>query len=377
MSLTLSAYSMTVITTNRCTAKCDHCCMSSGPDRREKLNFDTIKKAIDELCERRQLQVVVFAGGEPTLLKGELHRSIRYCADKKILTRLVTNASWAKTEGKARDVLQELRESGLNELNISADDYHLPYIPVEYVFNAWRAAKGMGFVAVVIANCSGPESKVTPTFIMRELGEDIPCLHDGMHEPDRPYKRLYPTAAEDGTVYAISNARVQRLARGRELLPPTHFYGAMPQQKVDVPCPYAAQQVALSPNGHLWACCGFDIEHNEVLDFGDATTNSTGALMDRANNDVIVNAIAFLGPMFLRRFIRRRAPEVPIAPSCNVCETCEAIVTNPAALKVLHAHMPELATAVMRKRKEVEAQLQHNRAASGKGASLPASPAAA
>jgi len=32
-----------------------------------------------------------------------------------------------------------LRDAGLHEINISTDDYHLPFIPFDHVVNAWQA----------------------------------------------------------------------------------------------------------------------------------------------------------------------------------------------------------------------------------------------
>src|SRR5215475_2056910 len=111
VSFELSAHTLTVITTNKCTARCEHCCINSGPERSEKLDFIGIKRIIDEFNEQRKLTLVVFAGGEPTVLKNELHKAISYCREKKILTRMVTNASWAITPDKAKRTLQKFRTS--------------------------------------------------------------------------------------------------------------------------------------------------------------------------------------------------------------------------------------------------------------------------
>src|SRR5437870_9122058 len=132
---------LTILTTNTCTAKCAHCTVSSSPDRRGRLNFEKIKIAIDGFHEINPLQVVVFAGGEPTLLKEELLDAIAYCDSLGISTRMVTNASRAITEYAATRMIEKLRNAGLAELNISADDYHLPFIAFENVKRAWFASK--------------------------------------------------------------------------------------------------------------------------------------------------------------------------------------------------------------------------------------------
>src|SRR4051812_24027131 len=119
--LLLKPQQLTVLGTSRCTAACAHCSMNSGPDRRERLSAETITRVIAELCVVQPLRVVIFAGGEPTLLGEELLDAIAFASNRGILTRIVTNASWASSEARARRRLVSLREAGLHEVNISAD----------------------------------------------------------------------------------------------------------------------------------------------------------------------------------------------------------------------------------------------------------------
>src|SRR5690348_8930809 len=133
---------LTILPTSQCTARCAHCSMNSGPERRgERLTFDQMRKAIDELHSNSPLLVVIFAGGEPLLLGEHLLNAVAHADSLGILTRVVTNAYWATSKDVARRVLNQLREAGLQELNISCDDYHLPYIPFERVETAWKACK--------------------------------------------------------------------------------------------------------------------------------------------------------------------------------------------------------------------------------------------
>lgn len=200
---------MTVLTTSKCDAKCAHCLMRSGPDRDDALRLREMVSAIKEAHEARPLRTVVFAGGEPTLLGDELLEAIAAVRRLGISTRLVTNAGWATSPDAARAVVGGLREAGLDELNFSADDFHLPFIPLPRVVAAWHAAKGAGFGAVVIALCSGPGSKVTPRTMMAALGEEVPLIYD-----DQGTMNDLPRPAADGTVYLISNNDVYRIGRG-------------------------------------------------------------------------------------------------------------------------------------------------------------------
>ena len=125
---------LTILTTSRCTARCGHCSVNSAPGRRDRLTWEQMCQAIDELDSLNHLSVVIFAGGEPTLLGDELLNAIAHTDSLGISSmHLVTNAYWAVSPKQARAKLIELREAGLAELNISADDFHLPYIPFERV----------------------------------------------------------------------------------------------------------------------------------------------------------------------------------------------------------------------------------------------------
>ena len=107
----LKPQQLTILTANKCTAKCGHCSMNSSPQRPEKLDFGSIRRAIDDLHAYNPLRIVIFAGGEPTLLKSHLLDAIAYCDDLGIGTRVVTNASWATTDDTAVKMIRALREA--------------------------------------------------------------------------------------------------------------------------------------------------------------------------------------------------------------------------------------------------------------------------
>lgn len=260
----LTPVQLTVLTTSRCTARCGHCSVRSGPERRDRLSTEQITSVIADLHRSTPLRLIIFAGGEPTLLAEDLLDSIAFAEDLGIRTRLITNASWAGKDSQARMRLRSLREAGLRELNISADDYHLPYIPFERVKTAWNASKGLGFEAVLIANCSGTGSIVTPEFIMQSIGERLPLIFE-----DDGYVAPLPSPATDGTVYAISNARIQLLGRAHEEVRSSDVVYPVSDGVLEGGCPWALRSPALSPQGHLVACCGMEAEGNEVLDLGD------------------------------------------------------------------------------------------------------------
>jgi hypothetical protein len=346
----LKPHQLTVLATAGCPAACGHCCMNSGPGRKEALRFEQIRSAVDQLRAIQPLRVVVFAGGEPTLLGDDLLEAFAYISSLGIITRMVTNAYWAVSPERARAKVVAFREAGLRELNISADDYHLPFIPFERVENAWHASKGVGFDAVVIAACSGPKSRVTPEYVMKRLGENLPMRWDENGRPTYEFD-----ASPDGTFYGISNALLGMLARAHDTLTFDDLAYPDDQARLNVPCPWAARSPALSPGNHLVACCGFEVENNPVLDFGDLATTPASELVAKADDDVITNAIALFGPAFLKRFIQLHDPAIEFRPRyATICEICEHVVTRPEAVEVLRRHAGELAALVLEAREPRE-----------------------
>lgn len=339
----LKPYQLTVLTTSQCTARCGHCSVNSGPERRDRLDADNIRHAISRLHDVQPLRVVIFAGGEPTLLGEQLLDAIAQADGLGIVTRVVTNAYWATSSRAAREKLVALREAGLAEVNFSADDYHLPYIPFKRIVNAWKASKGLGFEAVVIANCYGPRSRVTPAFIKEHLGEDLPEVYDSVG-----FRRGDLATAPDGTRYGISNAFVQNLGRSHVEVPQEDIPRPSSESMFAGPCPWAIQSAALSPKNHLVACCGMEAEGNAVLDFGSASERDFETLLESANDDLVVNAIAYLGPLFLKKFIQTYDSRVNFRPQyASMCELCEDIVTRRETLAALTQFAPELATVVI------------------------------
>lgn len=331
----------TIMTTNTCTAECAHCSVHSSPTRRGALTDEQIICAIDAVHRRGPLTVVIFAGGEPTLLGQHLLNAIAHVDSLDLISRLVTNAHWATSAATARARVAELRNAGLRELNISCDDHHIPYIPLDRVCNAWNAAKHAGFDAVVIASASGPNSHLTPTAIQELLGEEMPLAFD-----DSGYAT--PRVASGRTMYLLSNANIQLLGRACATVESSSLSFPVHQDVLDQPCKWIQHTPALSPTNHLLSCCGTEANGKPHLDYGDLGTDTVDGLLDRANDSVIVNAIATVGPYRLMKFLHGVEPTLQFRSLYSgVCEVCEHLFSRAEVVAALEQRLPELATAVL------------------------------
>lgn len=129
--------SIAVITTDKCTASCSECCFQCTPKNKNKLTFEKIKMFIDDLPQvAPKAEIIVFTGGEATLLGKDLFMSIEYATAKGYMTRIVTNAWWAHSLKSAERMIGKLIEAGLTEINISTGDNHQEWVSVDNVVNA-------------------------------------------------------------------------------------------------------------------------------------------------------------------------------------------------------------------------------------------------
>lgn len=119
---------LAIMLTNKCNFFCDHCSVCSGPDKNDVLSDEVIKKAIDQAYFIPSIRVVSFTGGEVTLYSEKLKMAISYAHEKGFITRIVTNAWWANSLEKSKEYCNELVFYGLDEINISYDDFHEEYL---------------------------------------------------------------------------------------------------------------------------------------------------------------------------------------------------------------------------------------------------------
>src|SRR5215472_202963 len=141
----LTTRQLTILTTDQCTAQCGHCSMNSSPQRRRRLTAEQICRYVDQAVESTEIRLVIFSGGEPLLLGDELFRSLEHVHNRGLRSRLVTNAYWAIDEKKTAATVARLFSAGLNELNISIDDFHFPYIHPQKVKAAFGEARKYPF----------------------------------------------------------------------------------------------------------------------------------------------------------------------------------------------------------------------------------------
>lgn len=145
--------------TNECNGNC-RCCMKENS---KTILEEATKSQVLEwihLISKTSYRNVNFVGCEPFHNINLLKEYINACVQEGLIPGVTTNGFWATTKEDASAILSEL--TGLRKILVSTDEYHLKYIPKEYIKNLFFACKENGvFVAINIVNCSIKERKVT------------------------------------------------------------------------------------------------------------------------------------------------------------------------------------------------------------------------
>lgn len=321
---------LTFSVTNRCSARCGHCLACSGPNERGMLTAQEILTAYRQAKEVIDVHVVVFTGGEPTLLGEELFDAIAAVSMDGALTRIVTNACWAADDDSAGRMIRQLREAGLDEINFSMDDYHAVWVPPENVARAYRAARGSGFSAVVLAVAEGPKSRVGAEWIRKHIDPDIEVV------PQEVSSRAEgPAPAQDGTVYEVSSHGYSRVGRARRMRDDLVIPDPLLDRQ-DFRCMEVMNVVVIDSTNEMGACCGIRLHGNPVLTLGSLNDDSFSGLMERGFGRTMLRAIRALGPRYLLNLARTVDPLVEKRPFyCHICEICEDVTLNPRARAAL------------------------------------------
>lgn len=158
-----NAVKMDVLLTYQCNAACAHCITSSDPYKTEWISVVEVQ---DLLRTGRDFgkQYVSFTGGEPTLHLDPLLSLVRYASSLGYYTACDTNAHWGTSAKRAKAVVSEFVNAGLNALFPSADSYHLPYIPIASVIAVVEACDAVGLPCEV-NYCPGPSERANATII--------------------------------------------------------------------------------------------------------------------------------------------------------------------------------------------------------------------
>lgn len=334
---------LTFLTTDSCDIRCRHCLMSAAPGRRQKLTYDDFKRRFDEIVSMCGTRLVVFSGGEPTLLGQDLLNMIAYASENGVATRMVTNGSWASTGEAARSYLIALRECGLNELNVSLDDYHAEWVPVTHVWRILRHAEGLGFTAVVVALSWHEDADITPPWVLENAPRELHLLHEA------EIGKTYCPVSSDGTAYILAEHGVQKSGRAQsEDIKQSHSLTKWAGHR----CGSAMRELTVGPNGGVYGCCGFDIVRRPAMLVTPPSKAFDWAIAKDVDIDPVLLSFAEVGPTEVWSIWNNACTEAErgrFTEPSEICEVCE-ILTRPRNMRILRNQENVLWTELLRAR---------------------------
>lgn len=238
---------------------------------------------------------IAISGGEPMLYPALVEDIAASARGRRNSVALSTNAFWAANHVRATERLEKLRNAGIDTLLLSADIYHEPFVPVESVLTAAKAAIDCGL------NC---EISVTSVHSVRTA--QIVSL------------------ATSITGVTIKRTSVARTGRAQQL-PLEAFSVGM----FDHGC-LVLGQLALMPDGYLYGCCAASINfgRDSILCAGDYAVSHLSGLIARMQLTPLLTDIQDSGPVraaFAEK-ARNRAFSFEIKSQyTDICSQCEQL----------------------------------------------------
>ncbi len=131
-----------IILTYQCTNRCRHCLYAGSPRARNWMSEQDVEWMARQLrCCSSSIHSIHLAGGEPFIRFDLLKRAVEIFAEHNLPLHYVeTNAFWATSDERTRELLQQLKDAGLPAVLISVSPFHLEFIPFERTQRAVRIA---------------------------------------------------------------------------------------------------------------------------------------------------------------------------------------------------------------------------------------------
>lgn len=310
-------HTLSIITTHKCTAACDHCCFNCSPQVSHQMPVSRMHDYIDQATAIPSIQAVVFTGGECFLLGKDLDALVKRSSDHGFNTRFVSNGYWATSREVARKRLSRLIDNGLSEANFSTGDAHSKFVPPEYVRNGAIEAAAAGLTTV----------------IMVELFEKSQFNFEAFVDDSEFEKFL------DNGQIVINNSPWMSF-KGETSL--TYTEKHLNFHKEQTACSTALKVLAITPTQKLIACCGLPLEEIPELCLGDLTKASISDIIQSQNDDFIKIWIHLEGPDAIVDYARQFDDTIhKLHQKAHVCDKCRAMYHDKRVIEIVKKNPPK------------------------------------
>lgn len=309
---------LSILTTRRCTAACDHCCVGASPRATQAIPVSRMHALIDEAARIASFELIAFTGGECFLLGSDLDELIGHASSNGFRTRTITNGYWAVNDRAARNRVAALREMGLREMMLSTGSFHQRFVPLTRVTTAARAAAEAGVVVrISVETCD--QSTFDGAMLRVELADLIAL--EKVFIGDDPW---------------ITDAG----GRGSADLTHRRLLESEPY-RADGRCAQILNVVSVTPAQDLIACCGYPQEELPRLRLGSVAERSLGDVLASAPPELLKLWLHVAGPMAIARFVARHEPTYRPPRVASICEACIAVQRDTTAMRVFADHAAE------------------------------------
>lgn len=317
-------HTLSVITTYKCTAACEHCCFHCTPARNEAIPPENIIKYISQAAEIPSMELVVFTGGECFTLGDKLLDAISHAKSLGLATRCVTNGYWAKTDRSAKEWLKKLQIAGLSEINFSTGDHHAKYVPLNTVLRGVHTMCEAGIpTAVNVELFTNSKTKPLLKTTFRNWTKKYPHLsiHYGLWIPNG------------------GNTKLEHNDFFRWKQEETRFRG----------CSTVLSTLSIRPDEKLIDCCGLYLDYVNEMVIGDLRYETIPEIVAERNKieDFLKIWIAVEGPEGILKAASKYDPRIRIKDNyVHPCQSCMLLYKRkeyrPAILKACEEHMPRI-----------------------------------
>lgn len=282
------------------------------------------------------IKSIAFTGGEPFLSFSSLEKSISFAKKHSITSSVATSCYWASNYERAVVLLERLKNAGLHCLSISTDDFHIVYVPLEFVRNAIQAALTLD-IKVEIQCVIGANTIVSRSYLISKLKlEELRSLLG---------KEILVTETN-----VLPMGRATRYISKEELL-------FCSEKNLAQPCPFVIRTPAITPDGYVSACCGFGATNSYGFDplfiAGDLKEKSLNKILNTMENDLLFNYLAIEGPYSLLKLLGNKSDFIASSKYVSTCDICHSL-TYQYVKEVLREILPIKKTEIFLKKRILE-----------------------
>lgn len=325
---------ITFLTTFRCTAACENCCFQCTPKIKKRMTLEEMKRYLDKCLEAYpSIKMLVFSGGECTLLKDDLTTMITYASSKGLHTRIVTNGWWAKSYKIAYEKIKAFKEAGLNEINFSTGDDHQEWVPFKYVRNAAVATVRHNLLCAI-----NVETKDNSSFDIDKIMEKDKVFLDMASSNNEHCCK--PRIHIERGIWAPIKKSCENKITYKDYEDSINFKR----------CEHLYSIIPINPYGEVMACCGITCEQNPYLRLGNINREDIKTIYERAFDDVLKLWLFTEGPASMAAYINtKNGVEKPQIEPTHACVLCREIFRNPQNIELLRNNSKEFSSRIILK----------------------------